>query len=242
MVSVDIAPECLELARARAATAGLRCEIREQAFGQVRDGPYAAVLSLYDRSVCGFPSEAEDARSLRHLGGLLEPGGWLVFGINDWPAGLPEAWRRAGKRRAEGVELVEVVPDPADDDVHAPGHPGAARRPAGTARAHSAALLAARAQAAARGGKRIRPLAALHRLAEERPYAEGGEGCSSTRGAPESPASRIPRESRQRRWAGAARSGRIPGVRARAISRARARGGRAARPGYGISGRPAPRG
>ena len=111
MVSVDIAPECIELARARAATAGLRCEIREQAFGEVQDGPYAAVLSLYDRSVCGFPSEAEDARSLRHLGGLLEPGGWLVFGINDWPAGLPEAGE-SREETGDGVELVEVVPDP----------------------------------------------------------------------------------------------------------------------------------
>ena len=85
---------------------------RQQDFGLVGDGPYAAVLSLYDRSVCGFPSEEEDARSLRHLAGLLEPGGWLVFGINDWPADLPRASERRGET-GEGIERVEVIPDPA---------------------------------------------------------------------------------------------------------------------------------
>jgi len=35
---------------------------------------YDAVLSLYDRSVCGFPTEAEDARSLRRIASLLRPG------------------------------------------------------------------------------------------------------------------------------------------------------------------------
>ena len=174
VVSVDIAPECIELARARAATAGLRCEIREQAFGEVQDGPYAAVLSLYDRSVCGFPSEAEDARSLRHLGGLLEPGGWLVFGINDWPAGLPEAGE-SREETGDGVELVEVVPDPVTMTCT---HRVTLTRPDGRQERHALtrrhySLRELRRLVAESG---FAPLVALHRLAEERPYAEGGEG------------------------------------------------------------------
>ncbi len=108
--SIDIAPEPLATARALAAEHGLDCRFRQQDFLSVDDGPYDAVLSLYDRSICGFPSEAEDARSLRRLADLLRPGGRLVFGINDWPFELPCArrdWREAG----DGVELLEVLPD-----------------------------------------------------------------------------------------------------------------------------------
>jgi hypothetical protein len=76
----------------------------------VHDGPYAAVLSLYDRSCCGFPTEAEDMTSLRHLAGLLTPGGWLIFGIDDWPFDLPQPSQRWEETTA-GVELVDVVPD-----------------------------------------------------------------------------------------------------------------------------------
>ena len=97
VVSVDIAPECIELARARAATAGLRCEIREQAFGEVQDGPYAAVLSLYDRSVCGFPSEAEDAGASATW---APPRARRVARVRDQRlAGGSAGAGRAGKRR-----------------------------------------------------------------------------------------------------------------------------------------------
>lgn len=110
VVSIDIAPEPLVLAQAIAAEAGLACSFQRQDFLSIIDGPYHAILSLYDRSVCGFPTEAQDAHSLRHLAGLLAPGGWLVFGINDWPFVLPEA-RRDWRITPDGMELSEVVPD-----------------------------------------------------------------------------------------------------------------------------------
>jgi SAM-dependent methyltransferase len=174
VVSVDIALEPLALARARAAEAGLDCEIRQQAFGQVRDGPYAAVLSLYDRSLCGFPTEAEDAQSLRHMAGLLEPGGWLVFGINDWPADLPTA--SADRRETgEGMEVVEVVPDTA---ARTCTHRVTLTRAGGRRETHALTRrhysLPDLRRLLTKSG--FIPLATLHRLAEEQPYAEGGEG------------------------------------------------------------------
>jgi SAM-dependent methyltransferase len=174
VVSIDIAPEPLALARVLAREAGLRCEIRQQDFRQVDDGPYAAVLSLYDRSVCGFPSEAEDARSLRHLAGLLEPGGWLVFGINDWPADLPVAseYRR---ETGEGVELVEVIPDPAAMTCI---HRVTLARPDGWRETHA---LTRRHYSLPELRRLLTEsgfvfLTALDRLAEERSYTAGGEG------------------------------------------------------------------
>jgi SAM-dependent methyltransferase len=174
VVSVDIAPTPLELARALAREAGLSCDIRQQDFGLVHDGPYAAVLSLYDRSVCGFPSEEEDARSLRHLAGLLEPGGWLVFGINDWPADLPGASERR-EETGEGIERVEVIPDPAAMTcTHRVSlvRPDGGREVQALTRRHYSLPELWRLLA----GSGFAPLAAFHRLAEERPYAEGGEG------------------------------------------------------------------
>jgi SAM-dependent methyltransferase len=108
--SIDIAPEYLAIAHALAAEHGLRCDFRQQDFSTVDDGPYDAILSLYDRSVCGFPNEVEDARSLRHLASLLVPGGWLIFGINDWPFDLPQP-RRDWRETSEGIELLEVLVD-----------------------------------------------------------------------------------------------------------------------------------
>jgi SAM-dependent methyltransferase len=174
VVSVDIAPAPLELARALAREAGLGCDIRQQDFGLVRDGPYAAILSLYDRSVCGFPSEEEDARSLRHLAGLLEPGGWLVFGINDWPAKLPAASEQR-RETGEGIELVEVIPEPAAMTCT---HRVTLMRPDGRQERHALTRrhysLPELWRLVAQSG--FVPLAAFHRLAEERPYVEGGDG------------------------------------------------------------------
>ncbi|MFV9505810.1 MAG: class I SAM-dependent methyltransferase [Oscillochloridaceae bacterium umkhey_bin13] len=106
--SIDIAPEPLTIAAALASERGLRCDFQLQDFLGVRNRPFAAILSLYDRSVCGFPSEAEDQQSLHHLAGLLAPGGWLVFGINDWPFHLPEP-RRDWRETSDGIELIEVT-------------------------------------------------------------------------------------------------------------------------------------
>lgn len=110
VLSVDISPEPLAIATALASERGLRCDFQQQDFLTLDDGPFDAVLSLYDRSVCGFPSEPEDQRSLRHIADLLRPGGWLVFGINDWPFRLPEP-RRDWRETADGIELLEVLPD-----------------------------------------------------------------------------------------------------------------------------------
>lgn len=174
VVSVDIAPEPLAVARALAREAGLSCEIRQQDFGLVDDGPYRAVLSLYDRSVCGFPTEGEDARSLRHLAGLLDPGGWLVFGINDWPARLPDASTHR-EETERGVEWVEVVPDPVTMTCT---HRVSLARPDGRRETH--ALTRRHYSRAELESLLTRcgfvPAAAFHRLAEERPYVEGGEG------------------------------------------------------------------
>jgi SAM-dependent methyltransferase len=60
--------------------------------------------------VCGFPSEEEDAHSLRHLASLLAPGGRLVFGINDWPFHLPEP-HRDWRETPDGIALLEVTVD-----------------------------------------------------------------------------------------------------------------------------------
>ncbi len=112
VVSIDIDRESLayaaHLTRAVASVGSLRC----QDFREVADGPFQAVLSLYDRSVCGLPSEAEDWHSLRHLAGLLQPGGWLVFGINDWPLHVPAASLR-WHATADGLERIAVLPNPA---------------------------------------------------------------------------------------------------------------------------------
>ncbi|MCG8351353.1 MAG: class I SAM-dependent methyltransferase [Chloroflexales bacterium] len=108
--SIDIAPEPLVIARALTVEYGLDCGFQQQDFIEGCDGAYTAILSLYDRSVCGFPSEAEDVHSLHHLSGLLTPGGWLVFGINDWPFHLPGA-QRDWRETPQGIELLEVLPD-----------------------------------------------------------------------------------------------------------------------------------
>lgn len=111
VISIDIAREPLRLAVHMAHAVRCDCAFRCQDFLRVGDGPFQAVLSLYDRSVCGFPSEAEDRHSLHHLASLLAPGGWLVFGINDWPLHLPTARHRWRATRA-GIELTEVRSNP----------------------------------------------------------------------------------------------------------------------------------
>lgn len=108
--SIDIAPEPLDLAHELAKQMELTCSFQQQDFMAVNDGPYDSVLSLYDRSICGFPTEAEDRASLHHLASLLNEGGWLVFGINDWPFHLPEA-QRNWQELPEGIELLEVIPN-----------------------------------------------------------------------------------------------------------------------------------
>lgn len=111
LTSVDIAPAMLD--RARAHTAGFDAELRACDFRALADaGPFDALLSLYDRSCVGFPTEAEDRASLATLRGMLRPGGQLFFGIGDWPVALPTPcrdWREV----AGTVELLETLADAA---------------------------------------------------------------------------------------------------------------------------------
>ncbi|MCA0352925.1 MAG: class I SAM-dependent methyltransferase [Chloroflexi bacterium] len=110
VLSIDIAPELLQAAQAFAQQRGQTCQFRQQDFIEISDQPFDAIFSLYDRSCCGYPSEAADAQSLQHLANLLQPNGWLIFGINDWPFALPEASQRWAETE-QGLELYEVIPD-----------------------------------------------------------------------------------------------------------------------------------
>jgi len=111
LTSVDIAPALLD--RARAHTAGLDADLRACDFRALADaGPFDALLSLYDRSCVGFPTEAEDRASLATLRGMLRPGGQLFFEIGDWPVALPTP-RRDWREFAGAVELLETLPDAA---------------------------------------------------------------------------------------------------------------------------------
>jgi SAM-dependent methyltransferase len=113
LTSVDIAPATLAIARERAETAGSAADFRLCDFRSLGDEPpFDAILSLYDRSCLGYPTEAEDRRSLAFLHRLLRPGGQLWFGIGDWPVALPRPGRD-WREWAGGVELLETIPDAA---------------------------------------------------------------------------------------------------------------------------------
>ncbi len=174
VTSIDIAPEPLGVARALASERALRCDFRRQDFMTVTDGPYQAILSLYDRSCCGFPTEAEDSRSLFHLAKLLRPGGWLVFGINDWPFALPEPSQRWAETET-GWELSEVVPDrlamTCTDRITLLGPDGRRERYALTRRHYYVPELRRLLQAAG-----LSLVEVLHRLEEERQYGDGSDG------------------------------------------------------------------
>jgi len=114
VLSVDIDPAMLGLARARLAAEGFPCMLREASFREITPGEclFDAVLQFYDRSVLGGPTEEEDRASLCHVASLLRPGGCLLFGIRDWPVDLPRS-SRSWQETAEGLELEEVISDPA---------------------------------------------------------------------------------------------------------------------------------
>jgi SAM-dependent methyltransferase len=174
VTSIDIAAEPLAVARALAAEHDLGCAFDQRDFMDVAGGRFAALLSLYDRSCCGFPSEAEDARSLRHLAGLLQPGGWLIFGINDWPFALPGPSQRWAETAA-GLELSEVIPDRAAmtcTDRVTRLRPDGRRERYELTRRHY--YLPELRRLLAEAGLEL--VSAWHRLAESRPYGDGGDG------------------------------------------------------------------
>lgn len=108
LTSVDIAPAMLSIARERAAAAGAALDLRQCDFRALTaEAPFDAILSLYDRSCVGFPTEDEDRRSLALLHRMLRPGGQRFFGIGDWPIALPIA-RRDWREWAGTVELLET--------------------------------------------------------------------------------------------------------------------------------------
>ncbi|MDP9372142.1 MAG: class I SAM-dependent methyltransferase, partial [Chloroflexota bacterium] len=113
LTSVDIAPVMLSIARERAATSGRAVDFRGCDFRELgEEPPFDAILSPYDRSCVGFPTEEEDRLSLALLHRLLRPGGQLLFGTGDWPVALP-APRRDWREWGGVVELLETVPDAA---------------------------------------------------------------------------------------------------------------------------------
>lgn len=113
LTSVDIAPAMLAIARERAHAAGAAIDLRRCDFRDLGgEPPFDAILSPYDRSCLGYPTEAEDRQSLAFLARLLRPGGQLFFGIGDWPVALPRPGR--DWREWDGtVELLETIPDAA---------------------------------------------------------------------------------------------------------------------------------
>ncbi len=113
LVAVDISPSMLAVARRRAAEAGREVDLRHLDFAAVADPPYDAVLSLYDRSCLGFPTEEGDRRSLATIRRLLRPGGYFLFGTGDWPVALPQP-RRDWREWGGVVELLETIPDAAE--------------------------------------------------------------------------------------------------------------------------------
>ncbi len=113
LTSVDIAPAMLTIARERAAAAGIAVDFCLCDFRDLGDEPpYSAILSIYDRSCLGYPTEEEDRRSLAFLHQMLRPGGQLFFGIRDWPVALPTP-RRDWREWDGVVELLETLPDAA---------------------------------------------------------------------------------------------------------------------------------
>lgn len=174
VISIDIAPEPLALARALAGEHGLSCRFSQRDFMDETGGFYHAILSLYDRSCCGFPTEEQDQISLRHLARLLRPGGWLVFGINDWPFNLPAAEQRRHETD-DGVELVEVLPDRAAmtcTDRVTLLRPNDRRERYELTRRHY--YLPEIRRLLAQAGLELS--IALHRLGDERPYGDGSDG------------------------------------------------------------------
>jgi hypothetical protein len=103
----------LVVARERAAAAGSATDFRRCDFRDLGDEPpFDAILSAYDRSCLGYPTEEEDRASLAFLHYLLRPGGQLFFGIGDWPVALPGP-RRDWREWDGVVELLETIPDAA---------------------------------------------------------------------------------------------------------------------------------
>lgn len=107
--SLDVSPDLATYARHYAAGAGHRLTIECLDYLDYQsDTAFDIILSLYDRSCLGQPDEQQDQASLTHLAGLLRPGGYLVFGIRDWPLDLPRPGR-SWEETEEGIELHEVL-------------------------------------------------------------------------------------------------------------------------------------
>ena len=108
-VSLDVCSDLVTHARARAAHAGYRLDCFAMDYLDYQtDTPFDIILSLYDRSCLGQPDETQDKRSLEHLANMLQPGGYLVFDIRDWPLDLPSP-SRTWEETEEGFDLYEVL-------------------------------------------------------------------------------------------------------------------------------------
>lgn len=111
ITSLDVCFKLVTYARERATQAGYALDLLVMDYLDYRtDSPFDVVLSLYDRSCLGQPDEVQDRLSLEHLARLLRPGGYLVFGIRDWPRDLP-CPSRSWEETDDGFELHEVLVD-----------------------------------------------------------------------------------------------------------------------------------
>ena len=107
--SLDVCEALVTTARERATKAGDTLSLLALDYLDYHtDTPFDIILSLYDRSCLGQPDNAQDHNSLQHLARLLQPGGYLVFGICDWPRDLPLP-SRSWEEIEEGFELHEVL-------------------------------------------------------------------------------------------------------------------------------------
>lgn len=109
VVSLDVCPDLLMYTQEWAKRTGYTLNIVATDYLDYQpDAPFDIILSLYDRSCLGQPDEAQDRKSLLHLASMLQPGGFLVFGIGDWPRDLPLPSRR-WEETPKGIELHEVL-------------------------------------------------------------------------------------------------------------------------------------
>ena len=184
VVSVDIAPAPLDLARALARGAGLvlrhpSAGLRPRARWSLRGGPVAL--------------RPERLRIPERGGGRPEPApprgparAWRVAGVRDQRlAGGSTGGVGAPGRDGEGIERVEVIPDPAAMTCT---HRVTLTRPDGRREVHALTRRHYSLPELWRlaGGKRIRPARRLPPPRRGAPLRRrAARACSSTRGAPE---------------------------------------------------------
>lgn len=104
----DLSWELIEIARLRAAAAGLPVPLVQGTVRRLPDlGLFDAVTAFYDDSVLSFEDEADNLAALRGVARALRPGGRFLFGTTDCPL-IIEPFQR--HERYEGdLRIVEEI-------------------------------------------------------------------------------------------------------------------------------------